>query len=179
MRVEYNDAEIQIWTIKRILSEQLNSRLEEMENWYKEKGLYIPLEKIQRYYFGDPPQPPLQELPAVSVFLGNTKVEERGLFGITNDVNTIFVKCYLMQNLNSEIEGHKFFEVLYIKVLRYTKAIRQVLMKKENRNLGDSIEYLNIPSITYSEVSTFENVALKWCRLEVETIGKKRNESEV
>ncbi|MEM3036258.1 MAG: hypothetical protein QXS18_05605 [Thermoplasmata archaeon] len=172
----YSDLELQSWEIKKILSEQLNNKLKEMENFYKEKNLYIPLEPIKKFYFGDPPEPPLQNLPAISIYGGTTRIEDRAMHGWTMDVNLIYIKCYIIENLNSELEGHLFYEILYLKSLRYAKTIRQILMDVNNRNLNNNVEYIRIPAIIYSDTISLENVALKWCRLEVETIGKRRSE---
>ncbi len=150
------------------------ARLRALEIQYATRPL--PLEGIVRYYFGDILNVDINAMPAISVMGRGYVVEPSGLGYTTRDAPRIEVECYISQdpNLTLTVGGqeYSFTEIMQIKIMRYARAIRELLI--ERRSLGATVDLLKISDVLVSDVLPFENIFLKACRVNVDITAQRR-----
>jgi hypothetical protein len=134
----------------------------------------LTLEDIQRIYFGDKVDIPTQNMPALMV----KGREFTPIAGSTNNryrdipIN-IEVECYIMEDMNMTltIDGREYMfdEVLDIKIMRYARAIVELLA--ENIQLGGKVENMEFKNVLLSNVIPYKNTMIKACRIEIAYTG--------
>lgn len=134
----------------------------------------IALENIKRYYFGDKAGvPSLNSLPAVIVKAREYVPNQISIASRYRDNINLEIEIYIGSNTNRAltIDGRtfEFEEIMDIKILRYSKAIVEILLENQQLNSKSIIE--NITNVSLSNIIDFDGMLLKACRLNVEIIG--------
>jgi hypothetical protein len=136
----------------------------------------LTLENIERIYFGDkiPGSVPTQNMPALLI-------KGREFTPVASSTNNryrdnpiiIEVECYIVADMNmtKTIDGREYMfdEVLDIKIMRYARAIVELLA--ENMQLGGMVENMEFKNVLLSNVMPYQNMMAKACRVEVSYTG--------
>ena len=165
------------WKIINILNTNMAARLAVVSAEYTTPK-DLTLENVSRYYFGDA-EPEAQNMPAVLVigrgYGVERAIEQSGNIGVSKqfrDTDRIEIECWITQDPNLimtvDSQEYRFEEILQIKIMRYARAIRELLLV--NETLGSQCVSLNITDMTVSDAIPDENVFLKACRMTLEVV---------
>lgn len=166
------DVEDIVWKMIYYLQDNIYEKLQAIEAL--KKTVPIDLPDINRYYFGDKDfYPDASNTPAIIVKGRSFAPQSTALNNLYKDRSNIEVECYITSDANQCVEynGHRydFDEVLDIKIMRYARAIVEVLI--ENECLGNTIEMIEFNDVLLSNIIRFDDVNLKACRIEMTCQG--------
>ena len=179
MPISYNGAEEITFEVIKILADNMATELDTLEGEYTGE-LALTLEDIQRFYFGEVEKPPIETGPAVMVIPGNYDIQTRGMANINADNVPVRIKIiiYLDPNAKITVGTRNYFtqEILTIKVIRYLKAMRNILLKKANRSLTGKIDIIEIRGVKIGKVEVYENMMCRSGEIEAYCHGSPKSE---
>ena len=131
------DLEDVCWQVIDYLQDNMETKLDAIEAVKAVKT--IPLDDIQRFYFGDlEAVPSIQNLPAIVVKGRGWVPVPTSLDARFRDDLRIEVECYIGSDANAQMsvagQNYVFEEVMDMKIMRYARAIVEILI--ENEELG-------------------------------------------
>jgi hypothetical protein len=130
----------------------------------------LTLQDIQKIYFGDKMDISSQNMPAL-VVKGRNFIP---IPGATNsrwkdDPINIEVECYISEDMNMvktiDSRTYQFDEILDMKIMRYARAIIEILAA--NEQLGGMVSLMNFKDVLLSNVIPYKNTMVKACRIEI------------
>jgi len=179
MPISYQSAEECTLEIIDILGDNMPAKLDALEAEYTGE-LALTLEDIKKFYFGDSAKPPIQNAPCVLVIPDSYDQIPRGMANINADNISIAIKVIIFEDPNLKMtiagRGYSVEEVMSIKIIRYLRAIREILNTIASRQLNNKIDRLDIGRVTLQKVEVYENVLMKSGQVEVICYGKARAE---
>ena len=179
MPIQYNGAEEIVLEIIKILADNIAAELDTLESEYTGE-LALTLEDIQRFYFGEVEKPPIEKGPAMMVIPENYDIQTRGMANVNADnvIIRIRIIIYLDPNAKMTISTRNYFtqEILTIKIIRYLKAMRNILLKKANRSLTGKIDIIEIRGVKIGKVEVYENMMCKSGEIEAYCHGSPKSE---
>lgn len=166
------DIEDVVWKIIDLLGDNFAAKLDAIEA--AKSAVSLTLEDIARWYFGDiSEEPPMQNIPAMVVKGRGFIPQPQSSNNRYRDDLRIEIECYIAAdaNLTLTVGGrtYTFEEVLDVKIMRYARAIVEILL--ENNQLGGYGTIVKIADVLVSNVIPYENNFLKACRVDVDVQG--------
>ncbi len=160
-----------VFQIIKTLADNMATKLTALETEYS--SIPLTLENITKYYFGDIVEPDIQNMPSISVFGRGYTTKDVGISQQYRDTPRIEIECYIYANPNLilTIEGrtYRFEEVMQIKIMRYARAIREILFS--NEKLENKATGLLLADVLLSNIIPYENTYIKACRLDIDVLG--------
>jgi len=179
MSISYNGAEEITFEIINILADNMATELDTLEGEYTGE-LALTLEDIQRFYFGEIEKPSIEMGPAIMVVPENYDIQTRGMANVNADNVLVRIKIiiYLDPNAKITVGTRNYFtqEILTIKVIRYLKAIRNILLRKANRSLTGKIDMTEIRGVKIGKVEVYENMMCRSGEVEAYCHGTPKPE---
>lgn len=165
------DLEDVVLEIIDILGDNFAAKLNAIET---AKADDITLEDIQRIYFGDKNNiPPNQNMPAILVKGRTATPEATATNNRFRDVMDIEIECYIHADPNLTItkdnRDYEFDEYLDMKIMRYARAIVEILRENEGLNGKATIE--DFSNVMLSNIIPYDDTMVKACRIELEVRG--------
>lgn len=163
------------WKVIDILGDDMPAKLDALEIEYA--SIPLTLEDINRYYIGDVVEAPnMQNMPAISVMGRRYSLIPAGIGNTNRETVKIEIEVYISGNMNMSLtidsRTYMFSEIMDIKIMRYARAVREVLYAK--RDLSSTCEYITITDIVVSDVMVSEGEFLKACRINLDVLCKRR-----
>ncbi|PIQ83888.1 MAG: hypothetical protein COV75_05105 [Candidatus Omnitrophica bacterium CG11_big_fil_rev_8_21_14_0_20_63_9] len=160
-----NTLEEIVFGVVNIFESKMPAKLDALDTEYNDT--LGPLEDIARYFVGDLDESlNVQEAPFVVVMGRGYSVDSSSL-ATGRDMLRVELECYARSDpnikLTKESKTFTFEEVLEVKIMRYARAMREVLY--ENRTLGARCEFINVEDALISNVMRVEHAFLRACRL--------------
>ncbi|NOS67913.1 MAG: hypothetical protein HOO67_06170 [Candidatus Peribacteraceae bacterium] len=168
-----NTLEEVVFEIVSVLATDLPAKLDALDTEY---GDGITLDDIQRFYVSDIDKSfNINQCPFVVVMGRGYSVDSSSL-STGRDMLRVEIETYVGSDPNLKLtkggREYVFEEVLEVRIMRYARAIREVLYAK--RTLNNKCEWINVDDALISNVLPVEDAFMRAHRLTCEVSTFKR-----